>query len=820
MTIKSVLSMKYIFVVILMFELSSGRPDLHDVILSPHPERMFGGKYVFFHPKQMSGKNRIIESSTKVPWEEPLKETANLALANSKISKSSIFKAPYIGFINLDAPTFGDIAVLAKGKLKRNTNETFSFEQINESCDEKCQTNPDKYLENVTALWMVERIRHRDVSNNNHRYDLKFTIVPIYDDGKHQIDQNILENRLKSHMKRTFILRDTDYPVYFQPIANKRVDLFPFQLERSLSDFMKFSPNSFMQSLLGIKPTTTTPPTVSQYPIPQKLKQKHKIINRPQYEEFYMSPKIINSVKSNFHPTVNSYANEHHLVRFPDSREMFINKIPVNLYRPKPELYNKQNFIDYRGANDNVFVSSSDHQLTQPPVPSIVPVFSIPLDMPLIQVAQSPGYFQGAFPFQIQLTTNPTNQQPIYPQPQDPSHFRYQPRFVSLSHQQSPQLFNQYTSYNAIQPNKSKPFQESERYTMNYYSQVDPIYHNHHPHQHLLQQSPTEAPIDSSTHLPRFINYANVLRSPPIEQMPIESTASSIQVNMFDDNEFRPITPSYDVRKLTQLYGKTAMKVSTTSKSEEDLNNSQTTISSVGDIITGTYITSTTEKTVFDDKKVKDDYEGSYKVVAERTKASQKTTEKPILKWTPKKKQKNVLLNNTLATTTTMETKTFVPTIIPEETSTKASSKIPSKIYRGRNRFNRRNSTLLSSSNVRTVTISPTKISRKKLSRFGSQQSSQETRSSLFPAYITPEPITLKSLSTSISLEVNGERIYDVKPSTPGYEYVPASVETIGTNSTNVKLFKASIVPENFDDLTTSILKHAKILENEEKNKH
>lgn len=67
----------------LQFEVSIGRGDLHDVILSPHPQRVYSGKYAFFHPKSAIGK--VSETSTKVPWEEPLKETANIALNNAKI---------------------------------------------------------------------------------------------------------------------------------------------------------------------------------------------------------------------------------------------------------------------------------------------------------------------------------------------------------------------------------------------------------------------------------------------------------------------------------------------------------------------------------------------------------------------------------------------------------------------------------------------------------------------------------------------------------------------------------------------------------------
>lgn len=55
-----------------------------DVILSPH-QRMPSGKYVYFHPKSSSGKNKVSEATTRVPWEEPLKESANIALGNAKI---------------------------------------------------------------------------------------------------------------------------------------------------------------------------------------------------------------------------------------------------------------------------------------------------------------------------------------------------------------------------------------------------------------------------------------------------------------------------------------------------------------------------------------------------------------------------------------------------------------------------------------------------------------------------------------------------------------------------------------------------------------
>lgn len=740
-------------------------------------------------------------------------------------SRNSILKAPYIGFINLDAPTFGDIAVLAKGKLKKNADKTFSFEQINERCDEKCQINADKYLENVTALWMVERIRHRDIAGHGHRYDLKFTIVPIYHDKRHQIDHNILENRLKNQIKRTFIMRDSDYPSYFQTHSNRRSDLFSPGFERSISSFMNIDPNNLMQNLLGINMS------------PQSQKSKmHPKDTRLNKGEFYMMPKIMNSARAHFHPTVNSHAlhNHDHQVRFPDSREMTIKKPPMSHYRPKPELYNNnRNIVDYRGANDNVFVGSSDHQLTQPnhqfnqqnlqhltpsnlqhlshqqqhhqpQQPITVPVFQIPVDMPLIQISQTPGYYQGAFPFQIQLST-PPNQQ-LYAQP-DVTTFRYQPQLIGLSNHPSQQLYNQYVPLNIIPENKSKQFQESERHTMNHYSPPDPVYHH--------QQSTTEAPIHASTYSPRYNNnYANVLR--PQIDTPAMSTASSRQVNMYDDDDFQPITPSYDIRKF-----KSTARGSTTKK--PDSINDQL-VDAYSDI-TIPYVTLPSPKASSENYN-----EVSYKVVADRPKSSspkiyEKTSEKPVLKWIPKK-QRNKLTNVT-SSITPIAQQSFIPTIVPIESTaaTEPPAKSTTQFFRGRNRFNKRNSS--SSANVRAATISPSKIARKKTTSSATSTSvastpspaSFATTSTFFPTYMTPhgteEPITSLSLSTSISLEVNGERIYD--PTTtiaPGYELIPAGVESIDTNTTNVKLFKASVVPEGFDNLTFSILNHAKVLEN------
>lgn len=704
--------------------------------------------------------------------------------------------------------------MLAKGKLKKNANKTYSFEQVNDRCDEKCQSNADQYLENVTALWMVERIRHREDAGV--RYDLKFTIVPIYNDQKHELDENILENRLKSHLKRTFLLRDTDYPTYFKSPPHRRTDLFSPSIEQSLSSLMNFSPNNIMQNLLGI-----AMPNPALKPMYQN---KDKRLNKG---EFYMSPKIMNTPKAAFHSNHAMNLFEPH-IKFPDSKEMAGSKPPRNLFHPKPELYNSKNFIDYRGSSDNLFVGTTEHQLVQPSQhlnhhhhfvhslnkqpqvlhlhqPQNLPVYQ----MPVIQVAQSPF---GNFPFQFQ-TPAPSGQVMYQP---EATTFRYQTHHLALpNHLPAQPLFNPFLSAQ-IPANKSKPFKESERHTMSYYSPADPVYHH--------QQSATEAPIHPSTYSPRF-NYS-IVRRPQIDS-PVQTTADSSQVikldngkfklggkfepNKFEDGEFQPMLPPYDVRKINQF--KNVPTVSTPTKKPDSINAQ---LYEESENITIPYATESPKPAVVTNDKAN---EASYEIVMGRPKSStfkftEKPTEKPVLKWLPKK-QRDKAANTTIAPATTVETTRqthpFEATFTPTELTTPQSTKLPAThIFRGKNRFNKRNS---SSSGVRTATISPqiaTKLSRKK------NPSTPTPSTSIYPAYITPvqhttvEPVT--SLSTSISLEVNGERVGE-QATTPGYELIPAQIQSIDTNNSNIKLFKASVVPEKFDDLAHSILNHAHHIE-------
>ena len=84
--------------------------------------------------------------------------------------------------------------------------------------------------------------------------------------------------------------------------------------------------------------------------------------------------------------------------------------------------------------------------------------------------------------------------------------------------------------------------------------------------------------------------------------------------------------------------------------------------------------------------------------------------------------------------------------------------------------------------------------------------------------YETKEPIISQSYSTSVSLQVD-----DKVDTTASYELLPASVETINSNSTNIKIYRASEDVDvnddrlNIDEIASTILKHAKSTDNVKK---
>lgn len=742
---------------------------------------------------------------------------------------------------------------------------------MNEKCDDKCQQNADKFLENVTALWMVERIRHRD--SNEHRFDMKFTIIPINDNDeiKQQIDHNTLENRLRHQMKKSYVLRDSDYPRYFN---NRRTDLFNTGFTRTLSNLM--NPNNMLQTLLGFNISPLQQASLvnvvknDQQHVPQHLKEIIKD-TRLNTGEFYIGtkPKLLasltatNNQKPNYHSSPSTNVLAAHStgvilppsVKFPDSQEQTsslllkhqqIQQLPHYMQRgqqqqqqpyprPKPEIYhrNTNSPIDPRGAIDNILVGSDNqnYHYQQATKMQAVPLYTIPIDMNTL-IHSLPA----AIPLSVQFST-PTNPASLWiPQPEVTT-FRYPSVQVANSvvdhngAHHHPKQQQQPLGVPKIPYNKNSG---GERHTaVNHpYSRPDPVYHSS------LSAPKTEAATSQST---RQNNYANVNSS--VRQK------SSHQLNKYDDNddEFKPITPMYDVRKYKNGYRLAPVTT--------------TTPSAPASTVKATAPSPTVEQperatilpTIIVESYEKSNEIAGYRVVSER--ATMTTTEKPVLKWMPKQR-KTKPSNQTFVVTPANPAPTTFDQMVPIETTTQPAAAAQTtqlfvtktQFFRGRNRFSsKRNSSATLRGASPTVPISPnavepittTKLIRKKSSASTTHtpSSSLFTSSTLYPAYVTVTPIpmtdevTLQSLSTSISYEVGGEATargggseysYEREQTTsmPGYEVIPADVvEVVHSNSTNMKLFKvgaSDVVPEKLDDLTISILNHAKALEKNE----
>uniref|UniRef100_A0A182VW36 Dystroglycan-type cadherin-like domain-containing protein n=1 Tax=Anopheles minimus TaxID=112268 RepID=A0A182VW36_9DIPT len=210
-----------------------------DIILTPHHLKTYPGKVLYYRPREQvpsdEKPNTTGDSGSAVPWEEVLKETVFLALNDNKTSlqqqssgstehapllanrlQKVIYNAPYIGVIDLSVPRFGDIVELAHGRLELEGDDSYFLVQEQDGKLEETRRN-------VTALWKVERIRHRD-DLRGHRYELKFTIAPskVPTNGapiQPALEGEQEEREIPAH-NRTYIIRDEDYPKYFAPIIN------------------------------------------------------------------------------------------------------------------------------------------------------------------------------------------------------------------------------------------------------------------------------------------------------------------------------------------------------------------------------------------------------------------------------------------------------------------------------------------------------------------------------------------------------------------------------------------------------------------------
>lgn len=103
---------------------------------------------------------------------------------------------------------------LANGKLEMDQNGRFQLVEIHDNCIKYClEESIDGH--NITAFWSIYKIRHRD-ENRGYRYEWKITIRKLRNgrfDGKRSIDKTL--------GTRSFLVRDQDYPKYFETTAKQ-----------------------------------------------------------------------------------------------------------------------------------------------------------------------------------------------------------------------------------------------------------------------------------------------------------------------------------------------------------------------------------------------------------------------------------------------------------------------------------------------------------------------------------------------------------------------------------------------------------------------
>lgn len=127
------------------------------------------------------------------------------------ISKRIFQAADYHALPNRKIQKFGDIIGMASGRLEINEHGGAVIVELPENCIKLCA---DEYLadRNVSGVWSVEKIRHRD-EHRGHRFELKITIRPLKrnrSDAKRDPESG---NGLSK--SRSFLIKDDDYPQYF-----------------------------------------------------------------------------------------------------------------------------------------------------------------------------------------------------------------------------------------------------------------------------------------------------------------------------------------------------------------------------------------------------------------------------------------------------------------------------------------------------------------------------------------------------------------------------------------------------------------------------
>lgn len=866
-------------------------------------------------------------------------------------------------------PKFGDIVLLGKGTLERTDNDSYTFVQSEYDCDKHCFERHQEW-DNVTAVWTVERIRHRD-PDRGHRYELKFTVVPLHENKTNGADTGL-------RISKSYIVRDDDYPKYFDsqpssttPVVNQGRSMSVVAIprrsvtrrtdsatRRTIFDMFDFSPftnvlNPFpgkmrpdlnMLEPFGFKPQN--PFRMGQNPVPLVRMPPMNKVRFPDQRTPFSGQQA-----SGVHIFVNGQRKPSQQVpqattigkpgvfdldKVYDYNKMMEYQGAINAKKVFPDLVKEttevtDNALDYRStttqhnirgndqhkaqssANEGAFQYSTvfgpgvqNPPPTQTQVPHMGPQVTTgllyPVHPPLHTIPFTVPHFPLA-PWLFPFGAHPHPPMAHLP-PQTPFSPTNQHHTQNLPHTNVHQLPT--TTHYGV-PNTQKeqvpPFQPLH-HTM---SKIRPLSRipmtppRKEVNVQVFKESPKEpqhysAPDpffpQTSTGYPSTSTYKSVLPSPYSTTSSESTTGATIfekhphfthkPVHLTDEEEFQPIKPVVE----TTFAPTRAYHVSSSITAKPDSINSQLPPPERGANLKIPYMDLKTTKKIktrvynppsgqgsiervkpfkpstllYTTSTTTGSSVGSFSTAKYRN--SFKTTEKPVLKWIPKKSRKPVqdaipTLSSTTSTTTTARTTSesiasstirlepttirprFIPTTNRPSTSTEikstvhvATSPSPNR-YRGRGRFSlkrrgdnrtyygsfedpiasQESKTSISTS-VSVESNNRRRLNRKRVSRFNTTSSPSTTTTSektVSPViYVTTTPSIPQFLpSTSID-----------PPSTTA-EIVKANVRPLDTKIDDLHLFKAtdaadqSEIPSNInelDNLAVSILEHARSL--------
>lgn len=536
---------------------------------------------------------------------------------------------------------------MATGRVEQSNhnllNKTFIF--IEGICNNDCNN------ENIIALWQVQKIRHRD-EHRNYRYELKFSVTPLrFFDGTGLYKKNDIVNI------QSFIQRDDDYPRKFVELQNRDTSVFMKRFENitAQSDHRKsinmqtpIGQPTFIHALFQPPPPTPHPASLNmgEYIRPFSIQ-----LNPPKTkDELY--PHILRKLIGNYVPTTfrPNYIRNYATVATSQPEQSQPGFL-VEKVQPPMIAHHFHHHFYVGGQNENL-LGSSEEQISTQVTPS-----SYDLN------TSSPQKF--VFPTTI-TESDDILEQEVHVTPSTSTEVKpfNNPNYGYHTWLDYPSSESEQYKEKWISP---KPFLQSER--MNNvirYSEPDPLYPN----------------VESQDLIYQYNNTPN----PQLENLLIQKN----EEQNYDRNRDKPDSieaqlPPPDKNQETRIpyvnegdISEGAYSQSTNGKNKYTENDR--TLFSTTDVPTSTNISKANNVSL----------RSSSRYRSSSTKIISSTTEQPVLKWKPRKRNNSKvnIENGKLKVTTKREdtsnkiqtskmnedkldeTTNFLPTISPEVKTT------------------------------------------------------------------------------------------------------------------------------------------------------